>query len=54
MALKSEQYSALWTTWRDSTMFPTGLQLQSLGINDNTKDQRSVEVLIVPFRVFRH
>jgi hypothetical protein len=32
VATNGNQYSACWTTWRDSTMFPTGCRPRSSGI----------------------
>ncbi len=32
-ASNGEQYSSRWTTWRDSTMFPTGLRPWSSGVD---------------------
>ncbi len=49
------QYSARWIVWRESTMFPTGLQATEVGNKMITnKEERRVEVLFIPVRGYTH
>jgi hypothetical protein len=53
--MNSDQYSARWTTWRDSSMFPTGLQAFELGNKMITQmDEHRGMVLFIPFQGYRH